>query len=254
MLSTRAMSSASRTGFHSGPSAQSTLAIRFEVRARNIAAAMIGLQLHPCPVSWCSSTLTEVMPWDSPHCASSSAADNSRLCVRGSPCGEAKLKRSTVSNMSSLRWARRRLQERGKVGKQRAVDDLDAGANRVDVIGEQRKIGPGHVGGHFESEAAVLQHFCGISQVVGEVAEVMDGVPGRSRPRTSGNLLYKFEVRSLHGIDDGRGEFAGSARGAKRQRVTERIDPSVAGQRAQAGHCGIEVGHDDAGVVEVLGS
>src|ERR1700756_102731 len=160
MLSTSAMSSASRTGFHNGPSAQSTLAIRVEVRARNIAAAMIGLQLHPCPVAWCSSTLTEVMPWDSPHCASSSAADKSPLCVRGSPCGEAKLKRSTVSNMSGLRWARSRPQERGKVGKQRAVDDLDAGAERIDVVGEQRKIGPRHSRGHFENEAVVLQRFC----------------------------------------------------------------------------------------------
>src|SRR6201997_4334871 len=99
------------------------------------------------------------MPWDSPHCASSSAADNSRLCVRGSPCGEAKLKRSTVSSMSGLRWARRRLQERGKVGKKRAVDDLDARAERVDVVGEQRKIGPGHGRGHFERETVVLQRF-----------------------------------------------------------------------------------------------
>ena len=52
------------------------------------------------------------------------------------------MKRSTVSNMSGLRWARRRLQERGEVGKQRAVDDLDAGAERVDVVGEQRKSDP----------------------------------------------------------------------------------------------------------------
>ncbi|ETB47611.1 hypothetical protein ACYJ3J_15555 [Mycobacterium avium subsp. paratuberculosis] len=38
-------------GFHSGPRAQSTLAISVEVRAKNIAAAMIGLQLQPCPVA-----------------------------------------------------------------------------------------------------------------------------------------------------------------------------------------------------------
>ena len=41
-----------------------------------------------------------VIPRDSPHCASSSAAEISLPCVRGSPCGEAKLNRSTVSNMS----------------------------------------------------------------------------------------------------------------------------------------------------------
>src|ERR1700751_3106147 len=178
MLSTSAMSSASRTGFHNGPSAQSTLAIRVEVRARNIAAAMIGLQLHPCPVAWCSSTLTEVMPWDSPHCASSSAADRSPLCVRGSPCGEAKLKRSTVSNKSRLR-CRRRPQERRKVREQRAVDDLDAGAKGVDVVGEQRKIGPWHISGHFQTEAVGLQHPGALGQVVAEVAEVMDGVAWR---------------------------------------------------------------------------
>jgi hypothetical protein len=51
MLSTNAMSSASRTGFHNGPSAQSTLAIIRVVLARNMDAAMIGLQLHPCPVT-----------------------------------------------------------------------------------------------------------------------------------------------------------------------------------------------------------
>src|SRR3984885_11801222 len=138
MLSTSAMSSASRTGFHNGPSAQSTLAIMAEVRARNIAAAMIGLQLHPWPVAWCSSTLTVVMPWDSPHCANSRAADNSLLCVRGSPCGEAKLKRSTVSTTSGSVGARRGdgLNERGKVGKQRAVDDFDAGSKTIYVVGE----------------------------------------------------------------------------------------------------------------------
>src|SRR6516164_3367291 len=229
MLSTSAMSSASRTGFHSGPSAQSTLAIRFEVRARNIAAAMIGLQLHPCPVAWGSSTLTEGIPRDSPHCASSSAADKSLLCVLGSPCGEAKLNRSTVSNMSNLRLPRRRLQKRGKVGKQRAVDDLDAGAKGVDVVGEQRELGPGHVGGHFKGEAVVLQHSGGVAEVVGEVAEVMDGVAGRSRPRTSGNLLEQLDVRSLHGVDDRRGEFAGSGHGAERQRICQRVDPAIAG-------------------------
>src|SRR5271170_3237937 len=165
MLSTNAMSSASRTGFHNGPRAQSTLAISVEVRARNIPAAMIGLQLHPCPVAWCSSTLTVVIPRDSPHCASSSAARISSLCVRGFPCGEAKLKRSTGSNICELRSGvsrrRRRLQERRKVGKQRAVDDLDTGAERVDVVGEQREIRWRDVGGRFESEAVGLQRFCG---------------------------------------------------------------------------------------------
>src|ERR1700743_1142707 len=128
MLSTSAMSSASRTGFHNGPSAQSTLAIMVEVRARNIAAAMIGLQLQPWPVAWCSSTITVGMPWDSPHCANSSAADKSLLCVRGSPCGEAKLKRSTVSTMSGSGGTRRGdgFDERLEVGEQGAVDDLDA--------------------------------------------------------------------------------------------------------------------------------
>src|ERR1700704_4866388 len=142
MLSTSAMSSASRTGFPSGPGAQSTLAIMVEVRARNIAAAMIGLQLHPWPVAWCSSTLTEVMPWDSPHCANSRAVDNSLLCVRGFPCGEAKLKRSTVSTMSGSVGARRGdgLDKRGKVGEQRAVDDLDSGAERADVVGEHPEL------------------------------------------------------------------------------------------------------------------
>ena len=86
-VSTSAMSSASRTGFHNGPSAQSTLAIRFEVRARNIAAAMIGLQLHPCPVAWCSSTLTEVMPGLTPlrqfECGTDKFALRAWLSLRG---------------------------------------------------------------------------------------------------------------------------------------------------------------------------
>src|ERR1700744_4548923 len=123
MLSTSAMSSASRTGFHSGPSAQSTLAIIVEVRARNMAAAMMGLQLHPWPVAWCSSALTDVMPWDSPHCANSSAAVSSLLWVRGSPCGDAKLKRSTVNTISGSYGARcgDGFDERGEVGEQCAI-------------------------------------------------------------------------------------------------------------------------------------
>src|ERR1700741_1377010 len=107
------------------------------------------------------------MPCDSPHCANSSAADNSLLCVRDSPRGEAKLKRSTVSNMSNLRWVRHRLQESGKVRKQRAVDYLDAGPERVNVIGEQRQVRRRDVGGGFESEAVVLQHFCRVGEVIG---------------------------------------------------------------------------------------
>jgi len=34
-----------------------------------------------------------------------------------------------------------RLQERRKVGKQRAIDDLDAGTEGVDVVSEQSQIG-----------------------------------------------------------------------------------------------------------------
>src|SRR6201995_1558451 len=161
MLSTNAMSSASRTGFHSGPSAQSTLAISVDVCARNIPAASIGLQLHPCPVAWCSSTLTVMIPRDSPHCANSSAARISSPWVRGSPCGEAKLKRSTGNTMSTRRSRigrrRGRLQERGKVREQLAVDDLDTGAERVDVIREQRQIRRRNVGGRLEGKAVGLQ-------------------------------------------------------------------------------------------------
>src|ERR1700742_2788357 len=189
MLSTSAMSSASRTGFHNGPSAQSTLAIMVEARARNIATAMIGLRPQPWPVAWSSSTLTAGMPWASPHCANSSAADNSLLCVRGSPCGEAKLKRSTVNNISgpnSLRVrSRRRLQECRKVGKQCAVHDLDAGSECVDVVGEQRELAGRGVGRRFEGEAVVFQCLRRLGQVVGEVAEVVDGVVGRRRPGTT---------------------------------------------------------------------
>ncbi len=84
-----------------------------------------------------------VIPRDSPHCANSSAAEISWPCVRGSPCGEAKLKRNTVSNICGLRsgFSRHlRLQERGKVGKQCAIDDLNAGSEGVDVVGEQGQI------------------------------------------------------------------------------------------------------------------
>src|SRR3984957_13583609 len=170
MLSTNAMSSASRTEFHSGPSAQSTLAISVDVCARNIPAANIGLQLHPCPVAWCSSMLTVMIPRDSPHCANSSAARISSPWVRGTPCGEAKLKRSTGGTMSALRLRvgrrRGRLQERGKVREQLAVDDLDTGAERVDVISEQGQIRGRNVGGRLEGKAVGLQCPRGFGKVV----------------------------------------------------------------------------------------
>src|SRR2546422_1045795 len=73
-------------------------------------------------------------------------------CVRGFPWGEAKLKRSTVSNTSGpAGLSGLGLHEGGEVGEQRAVDDLDAGAHGVDVVGEQRELRTGHpryIGGH----------------------------------------------------------------------------------------------------------
>src|ERR1700726_1769784 len=101
--------------------------------------------------------LTVKMPRDSPHCAKSSAARISSPWVRGSPCGEAKLKRSTGSTMSSLRLRvgrrRGRLQERGKVWEQTAVDDLDTGTERVDVVREERQIRWRNVGSRLEGKA-----------------------------------------------------------------------------------------------------
>src|ERR1700727_2221085 len=218
MLSTKAMSSASRTGFHSGPSAQSTLAISVFVCARNIPAASIGLQLHPCPVAWCSSMLTVRIPRDSPHCANSSAARISSPWARGSPCGEAKLKRSTGSTMSSLRLRvgrrRRRPQERGKIREQSAVDDLDAGAERVDVVSEQRQIRWRNVGGRLEGKAVGLQCLRGLGEVVDEVAQVVHRVAGCSRPGTFRHLLDEFYVWALQRIDESRGGFAGSVHSA----------------------------------------
>src|ERR1700727_1209634 len=188
MLSTKAMSSASRTGFHSGPSAQSTLAIRVDVCAKNIPAASIGLQLHPCPVAWCSSMLTVMIPRDSPHRANSSAARISSPWVCGSPCGEAKLKRSTGSTMSTLRLRvgrrRGRLQERGKVRENVACDDLDTGAERVDVISEQGQFRWRNVGGRLEGKAGGLQCSRGFGEGVYKVAQVVHRVAGCCRPGT----------------------------------------------------------------------
>src|SRR5882757_10746034 len=120
------------------------------------------------------------MPRDSPHCAISSAARISSPCVRGFPWGEAKLKRSTVSNTSGPAWlSGLGLHERGEVGEQRAVDDRDAGAHGVDVVREQRKLRTGHpryFGGHLEGEAGAFQQLRGLGEIVGEVAEVMHGV------------------------------------------------------------------------------
>src|SRR3984957_5343444 len=198
MLSTKAMSSESRTGLHSGPRARSTPAISVFVCARNIPAASIGLQLHPCPVAWCSSMLTVKMPRDSLHCANSSAARISSPWVRGSPWGEAKLKRSTDSTMSSLRLSvgrrRGRLQERGKVREQRAVDDLDTGAERVDVVSEQRQIRWRNVGGRLEGKAVGLQCLRGLGEVVDEVAQVVHRVAGCCRPGSLRPLLEEFHV------------------------------------------------------------
>src|ERR1700678_4298861 len=132
--------------------------------------------------------LTVMMPRDSTHCANSSAARISSPWVRGSPCGEAKLKRSTGSTMSSLRLRvgrrRRRFQERGKVREQRAVDDLDTGAERVDEVGEQRQIRRRNVGGRLEGKAVGLQRSRGFSEVVDKVAQVMHRIAGCCGPGT----------------------------------------------------------------------
>src|ERR1700733_14775960 len=255
MLSTSAMSSASRTGFHNGPSAQSTLAIIVEVRARNMAAAMIGLQLQPWPVAWCSSTLTDVMPWDSPHCANSRAVDSSLLCARGSPCGEAKLKRSTVNSMSGSvgTWRGDGLNERSEVWEQRAVDDLDAGAERVDVVGEHSELRVRYFSGHFEAETVVLQCTRRLDEVVGEVADMVDGITRCGRPRRFRNLLDQFDIWALYGVDDRRGQIANTGGGAERQRIAERGDPPVTGQCAEPGHRVVKIGYHNAGVIEILG-
>src|SRR5207244_2565401 len=102
--------------------------------------------------------------------------------VRGSPCGDAKLKRSTGSTMSTLRLPagrrRRRLQERGKVGKQCPVHDLDAGAEGVDIISEQGQIRWRNVGGRFEGKAVCLQCLRCFGEVVDKVAQVVHRVSG----------------------------------------------------------------------------
>src|ERR1700749_469026 len=109
------------------------------------------------------------------------------------------------------------MQECWKVGKQCAVDDLDASAERVDVVGKQRKVWRRNISGCLEDAAVVLQNRGGIGKISGEVAEVVDRVAGCRNPWTVGHLLDELDVRALQRVNERRGELVGPVRGAEGQ-------------------------------------
>ena len=141
MLSTSAMSSASRTGFHNGPSAQSTLAIMPLGSRQKHRRGHDRVAAPPVPGR---VMLIHTDRGDSMGLAPLRQFEGCRdqLALRAWISlrrGEVKPQHRQHHVRPRRARAALRLQERGKVGKQCAVDDLDAGAEGVDVVGEQPK-------------------------------------------------------------------------------------------------------------------
>ena len=101
------------------------------------AAVMIGSQLQPCPLWWCSSMLTALTPRVSDHDPSSTAALIRSLRAAGSSCGAAKLNRRiaiVIGRPEGRRPGRRR-----RCGPRSRCGHLRATGNRRTSTGFRRR-------------------------------------------------------------------------------------------------------------------